>query len=435
MEALNIIAAICFYAFSSVSVYYFILTLIGMIFHKQKYPSAAPKAKFCIFVPCHNEEAVIGATVENYTKITYDPKLYDIYFIADNCSDHTADEIKKACLKANKENFHVLERHVDDPNLKGKPHALRWGIAQLEGQGQFYDKYDLFMILDADNFVDPTILNEINSQRESFKGKNKPVLIQCYLDSKNRNTIIARGYFSSYRICNGFWQWPKYLLHLNAAIGGTGFSIETSFLKEIGGYCCTSLTEDLEIETITTLRNKRVAVNVNAHIYDEKPTHLHQSMVQITRWSQGHWWNYFHYTWSLFLGLFDLRHISCFFRKLDNIIYLFAMANLVLGLAFLILRIVCFFMKIPLLYVPDYITWPLFGIGIYAILMVIIGALIDGKGSEKKRAFIEFFPNAVGLVIESFVFLYAAVVGLFKCPNQKTWKKTVHKVTSMDNGK
>ncbi|MBE7077136.1 MAG: glycosyltransferase [Clostridiales bacterium] len=146
------------------AVYYAFLGVIGLFMRKQKYPIIEDQSKFCIFVPCHNEESVVAATVENYTKIQYNPELFDIYFLADNCSDQTAEKARTAIEKAGMKNFYVLERNVDDPAKRGKPHALNWGIQTLEAEDRFYNKYDMFMILDADNFVDADILRHVNSQ-------------------------------------------------------------------------------------------------------------------------------------------------------------------------------------------------------------------------------------------------------------------------------
>ena len=141
--------------------------------------------------------------------------LYDIFFIADNCSDHTASTIQSIIEENHLTHFHVLERFNEDPKLRGKPHALQWGIQQLESKNKFYQTYDMLMVLDADNFVDPLLLRHFNSQYLSYPESSKPCMIQCYLDSKNANNIIERGYKVEYRISNRFFQYAKTRLHLN----------------------------------------------------------------------------------------------------------------------------------------------------------------------------------------------------------------------------
>ncbi len=423
---------ILFYFSFVLIAYYLILGIIGAFGRSQKYKMVEDRQKFCIFVPCHNEETVIGATVENFAKFTYSKELFDIYFIADNCKDNTANAIRKVIAKNNLHNFHVLERNINDPYQRGKPHALNWGINQLEKTNSFYEKYDMFMIIDADNFADANILEHINSQYYSYKEKNRPVMIQTYLDSKNKNNLVARGYFVSYRISNGFMQLPKHRLGLNPVIGGTGFTVSTKFLKEIGGYNCRSLTEDLEIQTLATLNGKRIAYNGNVRIYDEKPTGVKQAIVQKTRWAQGFWFLAFKYVGRLFVSLFNFKQIRHFFRKLDNIIHLLGMSNYINIFAMLLFNI--YFTIADITPTTNPIVSGIFFVaGIFAYVQILLASLYDGSPKEKKRALLELIPNIVAITIYAWTFVYSALIGLFKCRNQRVWKKTVHKITTMEN--
>lgn len=412
------------------AVYYAFLGVVGLFLRKQKYPMIEDKTKFCIFVPCHNEEPVIGATIENYTKIQYNPELFDIYFLADNCSDNTANKARAAIEHYGMKNFHVLERNVDDPMKKGKPHALNCGIQTLESENKFYNQYDMFMILDADNFVDAEILRHVNCQYWSIKEKKRPVMIQTYLDSKNKNNLIARGYFAAYRFTNGFFQLPRYKLGLVPGIGGTGFAITTKFLNEIGGFHCKSLVEDLEIQTIATLKGRRIAYNHNVRIYDEKPTGLKQSAVQKTRWAQGHWYVFFTYGWRMFFRMFHPKEIKWFFKRFDNFIYLSSMLFMTLSWTVSLFSIGFFFAGIRVIsvYLPSIM------LSVFSILLFPISSLLDGTKQEKRRVLIDFFPNLLGTMIHTFVYFYANIVGLLHCRNQKVWKKTAHKVTAMASG-
>ena len=233
LEVIKQILIILFW-FCEVNVlYYAFLYIVGLIAHKQKYPIVEDKQKFCILVPCHNEGPVVAATVENYTHIQYNKDLFDIYFIADNCNDDTAAVLEEAIKKYNATNFHVLVRSDSPSDQRGKPYAIKWAHDTLESQNKFYSAYDMMMILDADNFVDEGILKHVNSQYLAIKEKRRPVMIQCYLDSKNKNGLVARGYFEAYRVMNPFWQMSKQKLNLVPGIGGTGFAMDTKFLKEI----------------------------------------------------------------------------------------------------------------------------------------------------------------------------------------------------------
>ena len=436
LDVIKQILVVLFWICEVYVVYYVFLYIVGFIFHKQKYPMVEDKQKFCIFVPCHNEGPVVAATVENYTHIEYAEDLFDIYFIADNCSDDTANILREAIKNSGKRNFHVLVRKEKDINKRGKPHALRWAIDALESQHLFYSYYDMMIIFDADNFVDATILKHINSQYASIKDKKKPVMIQCYLDSKNHNSLVARGYFQSYRVTNAFWQISKQKLHLNPAIGGTGFAVTTKFLKEIGGYSCTSLTEDLEIQTIATVKNRRIEYNGNARVYDEKPTKIKQSFVQRTRWAQGHWWLFFRYTPLLLIQLFNPFTIKNFFKKLDMIMYLaarlFSIVSSVTILLNIFYLISCLVIGRDSAYVPLWAQYMNIGILVLTIAVIPLSSLYDGSKEEKKHILRDLIPNIIGIYLVGLIDLLIGYPGLFKCGNQKVWKKTTHCVTSLD---
>ena len=429
-KAIETVYLIFLYPTLFLAFYYSLLAIVGLIFHRQKYPMSEDKLKFCIFVPCHNEEAVIGATVNNLGLINYDEGLFDVYFIADNCSDGTAREIGKEASRLGLDNFKLMERAESDPKKRGKPHAMRWGIERLEERGGFYSRYDMFMVLDADNFVDRDILKHINSQYLAYPENKRPAMIQTYLDSKNKNNIIARGYYVSYRMTNGFLQLPRHKLRLVPGIGGTGFAVTTDFLRSIGGYNCSSLVEDLEFETIATLNGKSIAYNHNVRIYDEKPTGLRQSAVQKTRWCQGHWYIFFKYSWRLFLKMLDIREWRFSLKRFDNIVHLSSLVFMLSAIVVTVMPAVALLAGVTLPTPPAlYISAPLF---IFSLLIFPISSLLDGTKKEKRRVLIDFIPNLIATVVMMLVYFYSNIAGLLHCKNQTVWKKTAHSVTTMN---
>ena len=73
--------------------------------------------KFMAIIPAHNEEAVVGNLVESLKNQTYAKEDYDIYVIADNCTDKTAEVARNAGAI-------VYERF--DLEKKTKGYALDW---------------------------------------------------------------------------------------------------------------------------------------------------------------------------------------------------------------------------------------------------------------------------------------------------------------------
>ncbi|MHB9938500.1 glycosyl transferase family 2 [Clostridium sporogenes] len=252
-----------------ISMYYLIISLFG-IYRKKNNKNISDKTKFALIVAAHNEELVIGNIIESLKMMDYDKKLYDIFVIADNCTDKTADIAKKKG---------AIVRERFDKKRRGKGYALEWMfniIFKME------KKYDAIAVFDADNLVHKNFLKEMN--KKMCKGYK---VVQGYLDSKNpEDTWITGSYSIAFWSCNRMFQLARYNLGLSSQLGGTGFCIDTDILKELG-WGATCLTEDLEFSCKIILNGYKVGWAHDAIIYDEKPLTLAQSWRQRKRWMQG----------------------------------------------------------------------------------------------------------------------------------------------------
>lgn len=250
--------------------YYFLISLFGF-YRKQQSYDLPLSSRFAVVVAAHNEERVIGELVRNLHSLNYPRELYDVYVIADNCADSTAEIAKeKGAI--------VMERFnkVDI----GKGYALEFAFDIILNNGI---PYDAVVVFDADNLVDVDFLKVMNAHL--LKGEK---IIQGYLDTKNAgDTWITKSIYVSYILTNRFLQLSKYNLGLTCALGGTGMCLQVDMLRKYG-WGMTSLTEDLEFQTKALLNNIKVSWAHDAKVYDEKPLSLMQSLRQRKRWMQGH---------------------------------------------------------------------------------------------------------------------------------------------------
>lgn len=122
------------------TVYYTVIAVFG-IWHRKDRDLSAPKNKFALMIPAHNEEMVLGDLLENLKILKYPKELYDIYVIADNCTDSTAEV-------AQRHGAYVLERC--NKELGGKGYAMDWAFPKIFETGRHYDA---FCVFDADNLV------------------------------------------------------------------------------------------------------------------------------------------------------------------------------------------------------------------------------------------------------------------------------------------
>ncbi len=122
------------------TVYYFVLAVIGM-WRSRVHKNYTPKNSFAIVVCAHNEEAVVGELVKNLKGLDYPDDLYDIFVVADNCTDKTAEVASAAGANVH-ERFNKEE--------VGKGYAMGWMFDRVDKMDR---KYDAFLIFDADNLV------------------------------------------------------------------------------------------------------------------------------------------------------------------------------------------------------------------------------------------------------------------------------------------
>ena len=110
--------------------YQLLISLCSLIKIKDKPLKVKKDHKFMAIIPAHNEEAVVGNLIESLKNQNYNKDLYDIYVIADNCTDNTAEVARNAGAI-------VFERF--DPAHKTKGYALQWFLKQKIEENADYD--------------------------------------------------------------------------------------------------------------------------------------------------------------------------------------------------------------------------------------------------------------------------------------------------------
>ncbi|HOA97256.1 MAG TPA: glycosyltransferase family 2 protein, partial [Acetivibrio saccincola] len=252
--------------------YFFGISIFGWLYRKTyKNKDFFPNKKFALIVAAHNEEKVITHIIDSLFKQNYPKNLFDVFVIADNCTDKTAEIAEKHGA--------IVYRRFNS-TLRGKGHALEWMFERIFEMDK---KYDAICVFDADNLVSSNFLLEMNKQL--CRGHK---VIQGYIDSKNPyDSWITCSYSIAFWLSNRIFQLPRYYLGLSCGLCGTGFCIDIDVLKKIG-WGATCLTEDLEFTMKLVLKDMKVAWAHNAVVYDEKPLTLKQSWNQRKRWMQGH---------------------------------------------------------------------------------------------------------------------------------------------------
>ena len=302
--------------------YQFVISLCSFVKVKDKPLLVDKNHRFMLIIPAHNEEAVVGNLVESLKKLDYPKDLYDIYVIADNCTDATA--------KVAKEMGAIVYERFDEKH-KTKGYALQWFLQQKIDEDA---PYDAFCIFDADNIVDDQFLKVMN--RKLCQGED---VVQGYKDIKNpSDTWVSAGYAIFYWTMHRFYHLARYNIGLSPLMNGTGFMVKFDVIKP-EGWNTKTLTEDIEFSLKRIIKGKKLGWAKDAIVYDEQPVGFKQSWIQRERWTVGHMQCLREYTKPLAEAVAEHKTVMNF----DGLLYLFGTAPmLVLTLLLVILNVVLF---------------------------------------------------------------------------------------------
>lgn len=252
--------------------------------------TAEKNHKFAVMIAARNESAVIADLIRSIRAQNYPAELIDIFVIADNCTDDTADIARKA-------GAFVFERF--NTEQVGKGYALDFGYKAIREQHADAG-HEAFFVFDADNVLDENYFREMNA---TFDGGAKAST--SYRNSKNYDSNwISAGYAVWFLREAKFLNQARLTLNTSCAISGTGFFIAAEVLEKAGGWKWHLLTEDIEFSASSIIDGIRIAYCPTAVLYDEQPVTFRDSWNQRFRWAKGFYQVFGHYAPRLVKGAF-----------------------------------------------------------------------------------------------------------------------------------
>jgi len=325
MEYLYILQQALVWIITIFWLYQLVVSICSLIKLKDKPIIEDKQNRFMAIIPAHNEEAVVRNLIESLKNQNYPKELYDIYVIADNCTDNTAKVAKEAGAI-------VYERFDDTKKTKG--YALQWFLAQKIEENA---PYDAFCIFDADNIVDVNFLTAMN--KKLCQGET---VVQGYRDIKNpADNWITAGYAIFYWTMNRFYHLARYNLGLSPLLNGTGFMVKFDVVKPTG-WDTKTLTEDIEFSLKNIIEGRRLGWATDAIVYDEQPTGFKQSWSQRSRWTVGHIQCMKEYTGLLALAVKEKKTVMNF----DGLLYILgSIPMFIITLVLLLINFIMYFGK------------------------------------------------------------------------------------------
>ena len=286
---INVIMTVLFSLLGAFTVHFVVFAVVG-VFRRRSAPRTDKINKFGLIIPARNEEEVVAGLIESIKKNDYPQDMLQVFVIAHNCTDRTAEI-------AREHGATVYEYNNPAENTMG--YAFKHLFSCIE-RDYGTKNYDGFFLFNADNILDRNYIARMN---DAFEYYNRESVITSYRNSKNFGTNLISGLYGMYfAVGCRLESRGRTVLGCSTRVQGTGYLINSNVVKD--GWPYVSLTEDWEFTADQILYSNNIRYCDDAVFYDEQPTDLHIMWRQRVRWSRGHLLVFYARFCDLFKNLF-----------------------------------------------------------------------------------------------------------------------------------
>lgn len=236
-------------------------------------PHSDKKTKFALLIAARNESRVIEHILDSLDNQTYPREYFEAYIIVENIKDPTIDIVKKHGYK-----YFVRDRL--GPGRRTKGFALQECIDYLWREKIYYDAY---MIFDADNILEPNYIEVMNDVRQTG--------VQVGLGYRNFTNAdynwVTANCAVMFSYMNQITSYGRSIIFHKATLMGTGYFIDDSLIREIGGWIFTGMTEDIQLTTYCYYHDIHMMYYPAVCFYDEQASDMKTVHNQHVRWLSG----------------------------------------------------------------------------------------------------------------------------------------------------
>ena len=248
---LYIVDWILFIPVAGTVLYLGIFSVLSLFNRSSDSTTSKTQRRFCILIPAYKQDAVIEHTVLSILGQSYPQRLFDVTVISDHQNEITNMRLAQYPITLLTPNF------VESSKAK----SLQYAILNLPE----FKIYDVVIILDADNIVDPEFLSNINDAYESSATK----AIQVHKVSRNRDTAAARMDAIFEEINNNIFRKGHINAGLSASLAGSGSAFDFNWFKTNVMKAKTA-GEDKELEALLLRQQIYIDYFDNILVYAEK---------------------------------------------------------------------------------------------------------------------------------------------------------------------
>ena len=253
-------------AIVGVTTLYLLVFAIASLFNRNTVvPHARKQNRFLVLIPSYKKDDAILNTVSAILGQTYPQRLFDVTVISDHQSEMTNMRLAQYTITLLTPNF----------EKSSKVKSLQFAMLKLLE----FKIYDIALILDADNIVEPEFLEQMNDAFE-FSGTKA---IQAHRMAKNLDTSSARLDAIFEEINNSIFRRGHINLGLSSALLGSGVAYDFVWFKK-NIMNARAVSEDKELEAMLMRQYIFIDYFDNIHIYDEKTRETTDFNRQRGRW-------------------------------------------------------------------------------------------------------------------------------------------------------
>ena len=203
------------YVFSALTVLYLFVFTIGSFFYRHTNTSKAKQQnRFIVLIPSYKHDRTIEKTVKSILGQTYPQRLFDVSVISMGLQEMTNFRLAQLPI--------TLLTPQYQKSTKAK--ALQLAINNLPQ----FKIYDIVLVLDPDNIVEPDFLDQINDAFESAGTK----VIQAHRISSNRDTTTSRLEAIFEEINNTIFFKGQVALGFSSSLAGAGLAFDFTWFKK-----------------------------------------------------------------------------------------------------------------------------------------------------------------------------------------------------------
>ncbi len=250
-----------------------ICIILGMILPKKKWARSNEKGKIAFLIPAYNEQDVIYDTVKDLIdKLNYPRELFDVFVVADNCTDETARLAREAGAT-------VFERSDDDPMHRAALYPLKFGVDKILEIGG----YDMVIHLDADNHVNADFALCMNDAFQAGVDLAKP-----YEGAINATqNFYTKACTIFYMFDSRYGSRVRERLHLAAHVNGAGAMMSVRMLEKCGGYDSVTISDDTEFYLNRLAEGTKGHFVEEAIVYEDMPASARDTLNRNKRIGSG----------------------------------------------------------------------------------------------------------------------------------------------------